>query len=132
MIDTIKFKIVNVKERYNHAVGYMVAKTKDREYNFLRYRNLERDTVTKIKSGKINIPSSSRDINYRFDKIWNELKFEFSVPKSLYGTNVYQFVPYRNDTYKMFVLTFASSIKWEIENCYDRIIHFIKKCITWI
>lgn len=40
---------------------------------------------------KCNLASSSYEINYRYDARRNEVIMEFSIPKYIYGTNVYMF-----------------------------------------
>jgi|WetSurMetagenome_2_1015567.scaffolds.fasta_scaffold19136_3 hypothetical protein len=126
MVDTIHFEIMNVSERYGQMIGYMNDRSKDKDYSVLDFKDHTSSKRLDIQKGKLYIPSSSREINYNWDKVKNKISFEFSVPKALYGTNVYQFVNHKVDRYSQFVLGLDCVMKNQVKKTHRRLIHFIK------
>jgi hypothetical protein len=127
MIDTIHFDIFNITDRYSQMVGYLNVRNMNKEYSVLKFRDMQSQKVLTIKKGRIYIPSSSRYINYTWDKLKDKISFEFSIPKAIYGTNIFQFVNHRMDLFTPFCLSESVVIKNQIKKTHRRLIHFIKK-----
>jgi hypothetical protein len=127
MIDTIHFDILNITDRYSQMVGYLNARNMNKEYNILKFRDMQSEKIINIKKGRLYIPSSSRYINYTWDKINDKISFEFSIPKAIYGTNIFQFVNHRLDVFTPFCLSESVVIKNQIKKTHRRLVHFIQK-----
>jgi hypothetical protein len=108
-------------------IGYLNVRHMNKEYSLLKFRDTQSQKVLNIKKGRLFIPSSSRYINYTWDKLRDKISFEFSIPKAAYGTNIYQFVNHRPDKFTWFVLSQDVVIKNQIKKTHRRLIHFIKK-----
>jgi hypothetical protein len=130
MVDSIHFEIINISQRYELMIKRLNLLNKNKEYNVLKFKDLESQKLVHIKKGRINIPSSSRYINYVHDTIRDKVSFEFSVPKALHGTNVFQFVNHIYDRYQPFNLSESVVIKNQIKRTHRRLVTFITKFIA--
>jgi hypothetical protein len=130
MIDTIHFDIINVSERYSNMIGYLNVRNMNKEYDLLKFKDHESQKKVSIKKGRIFIPSSSRYINYTWDKIRDRISFEFSVPKAMHGTNIFQFVNHIYDVYQPFNLSESVVIKNQIRKTHRRVVQFLKRFLV--
>lgn len=116
MIDTIRIKIVDLLyhkqlkeflERRLMGEGqskqFIATDTKDFHETFLKSKIygqsiLYHDTNNEIPIKYFNkLKSYYYDISYEIDHTQDCLRIEFSIPKYLYGTNIYMLTPHRMD-----------------------------------
>jgi hypothetical protein len=126
MIDTIRFKVCNITNRYPWLLQRLKTYYGEKNYKEIHVTKEGYQTGRVLKKGTFFIKSSSRDINWKYDNVDNAVYFEFSVPKACYGTNVFQFVNHRTDLRQQFILSYAVEIENQLEILHGRISRFIR------
>ncbi len=89
MIDTIGFTYERLSSKEQKQIVINKNSTKG-AMEFFEYKNKVGER--KIKHVvKCDLTSSSYKVNFRYDVRANEVYFEFSIPKYIYGTNIYHY-----------------------------------------
>lgn len=75
------------------------------------------------KQGTYKLASGHYDIKYLLDEVKDTVSFSLSIPKFLYGTNIFQFVePKNSPNHNKFI---GYTWDWNAENTYSLLLRFI-------
>lgn len=103
------------------AAGEMFEKKIYLKQHFVDYeKGYTRDFVHRN-----HLPSHHGDLAYSIDSERNFIEFNFSIPKYLFGTNVFQFVPHHFDR------DYGTIRMATIEQMADRVYDDLRKFLTW-
>ncbi len=148
MLDTICFSLKNDENKYNHLIDNLILNRSNQNRSGTLIRKFEPDaTYSKVQlyqfnanenekvyqftSDYIKIPSSTYDAYFRIDYQKNEVSFNLSIPKAIYGTNVIQFVPHAIENENVDRLEFDNVVyKNNAGVLLKRLLKFMRSFIT--
>jgi hypothetical protein len=134
MIDTIQLTVKNL-DLYSHLTTtlreydkgdkeFIISaneKTHHKHQKFIQY--LDTNKIVTRYSNKFYVKSSSYYVTYQINYLRNEINFNLSIPKFLYGNNIRQFVQHKMD--KNFSFQFNADFKFNANQAYPKLMSFL-------
>ena len=138
MIDTITIRVHDLVRheklmarlsRFNDGMSIMDKMVEPHNHDsFTKLQYLRFNDTGKQKmfyKNKLHFPSSHYNLNYSIQSDRDFMQFEFSIPKLIHGSNVFQFLTHKDEKMANFDAFKMNSIEWNAKNTYKKLNEFL-------